>query len=63
MRKSVTLYSLSTYTPEKKRPSPSDEMRKGVPPCEWVIQNILNYSKALSVMKSENTGFINMIMN
>ena len=63
MRKSATLYSSSTFTSEKKKPIPEDEIRKGIPPGEWVIQNILNYSKALSVLKSEKAGYIRMMMN
>jgi hypothetical protein len=35
----------------------------GTSPSEYVIRNILNYSKALAVLKTERTGIINMVMN
>jgi hypothetical protein len=35
----------------------------GISPSEHVIRNILNYSKALAVLKTERTGTINMVMN
>lgn len=63
MRKSVTLCSLDSYIPEKRKIFSSDETRKGIAPGEYVIRNILNYSKALSVIKSEHTGCIHMVMN
>jgi len=28
-----------------------------------VIRNLLNYSKALAVISTPNTGFINLVMN
>ena len=32
-------------------------------PSESVIRNLLNYSKALAVLKTENTGYLNLVMN
>jgi hypothetical protein len=32
-------------------------------PSESVIRNILNYSKALSVYNTQDTGTINLVMN
>ncbi len=34
-----------------------------VGPSESVIRNIMNYSKALSVTKSKNTGNISLLLN
>jgi hypothetical protein len=36
---------------------------KVVSPSESVIRNLLNYSKALAVLKTTETGYINMVMN
>jgi hypothetical protein len=32
-------------------------------PGESVIRNLLNYSKALAVVKTEETGILNLVMN
>jgi hypothetical protein len=37
--------------------------RNGISPSEQVIRNILNYSAALAVLKTRETGFINLVMN
>jgi hypothetical protein len=45
---------------------PSTEKRrrsKEVSPSESVIRNLLNYSKALTVLQTNDTGFIHMVMN
>jgi hypothetical protein len=66
MRKSVTL---SSKTPEEivrktnHRHKLTRKVMKGVSPSEAVIRNILNYSKALAVMKLHSTGIISMVMN
>jgi hypothetical protein len=38
-------------------------MKNGVSPSEYVIRNILNYSKALAVLKTEEIGMVNRVMN
>ncbi len=45
--------------------NPSDKRRKRdeMNPSESVIRNILNYSKALSVCATKDTGIINLVMN
>ena len=37
--------------------------RNGISPGERVIRNIMNYSRALSVLKTSETGFVNFVMN
>jgi hypothetical protein len=37
--------------------------RNGVSPSEQVIRNLLNYSSALAVLKTRETGFVNLVMN
>jgi hypothetical protein len=34
-----------------------------VSPSESVIRNILNYSKTLTVIKTKETGILNLVMN
>jgi hypothetical protein len=44
----------------------TNEHREGhaaVSPREFVIQNLLNYSKALSVLKTRDSGIVNLVMN
>ncbi|MBC8314046.1 MAG: hypothetical protein ISR57_00450 [Bacteroidales bacterium] len=36
---------------------------KSVSPREYVIRNILNYSKSLSILKTHRTGTITLVMN
>jgi hypothetical protein len=44
----------------------SPEVRKDpkeVSPSDSVIRNILNYSKALAILKTHDTGIIRLVMN
>jgi hypothetical protein len=34
-----------------------------VSPSESVIRNLLNYSKALAVLKTHDSGYVNLVMN
>jgi hypothetical protein len=34
-----------------------------VSPGEFVIQNLLNYSKALEVLKTRDSGIVSLVMN
>jgi hypothetical protein len=64
MKRTATFYSLTSL--QSKVNDPSDEKRrrrKIVSPSESVIRNLLNYSKALAVLKTTETGFIHMVMN
>jgi len=44
-------------------PSEKRRKRNEMHPSESVIRNILNYSKALSVFNTQDTGIINLVMN
>jgi hypothetical protein len=39
------------------------KIRSGVSPSDYVIRNIMNYSRALEVLKTEKTGIVNVIVN
>jgi hypothetical protein len=61
MAKNSTLFtnepSFISENPKKlKEPLPGS-------PSDWVIQNILNYSKALRVEKSKSVGFVATVLN
>jgi hypothetical protein len=64
MKRTATFYSLTSY-PSKANEVPSDNRRrrKVVSPSESVIRNLLNYSKALTVLSTAETGYINLVMN
>lgn len=61
MRRTATLY----YLTSRGNVNSSDKRRKRheMSPSESVIRNILNYSKALSVFSTPETGIINLVMN
>ncbi|MEI6456705.1 MAG: hypothetical protein WCO93_10500 [bacterium] len=61
MKRNATMY----YLTSKGNGSSSDKRRKRheMSPSESVIRNILNYSKALSVFSTPETGIINLVMN
>jgi hypothetical protein len=66
MRKSVTLCSISSLShPRKTRRKTSFNNidRHGESPSEYTIRNILNYSLALSVIQTKDTGCVNLVMN
>jgi hypothetical protein len=70
MRRHLTLNSLtsvpsirkSVTTDSKPLPKRKSE-RHDVSPREFVIRNILNYSLALSVIQTQEAGFVKMVMN
>ena len=64
MKRNATIYSLIDN--HSKVNDPSGETRKrrhAVSPSESVIRNLLNYSKALAVIPTAETGYINLVMN
>ena len=64
MKRTATFYSLTNNF--SKVNDPSDEKqrrRKVVSPSESVIRNLLSYSKALIVLNTPETGYINLLMN
>jgi hypothetical protein len=70
MKKTLTLYSFSSLSSKvrsgartRKQQLRKKMERNGVSPSEQVIRNLLNYSAALSVLKTRETGFVNLVMN
>ena len=70
MRRHFTLNSLTSVPSNRKsvsadpKPSPDKKSeRHDVSPREFVIRNILNYSLALSVIQTQEAGFVKMVMN
>jgi len=64
MKRHATFYSLNSRT--SKENSFSDELRKNrneVSPSDSVVRNILNYSKALTIFATHDTGIIRLVMN
>lgn len=64
MKRTATRYLL-TEGQENLNDHPAErrKIRRSGSPCESVIRNLLNYSKALAVLKSNETGYIHMVMN
>ncbi len=64
MKRTATFYSLKSFS-SKVNDLSAEKQRRGkvVSPSESVIRNLLNYSKALAVLKTTETGTINMVMN
>jgi hypothetical protein len=64
MKRTATFYSMTQFPSKVSGPSADNrQRRKVVSPSESVIRNILNYSKALAVLKTTDTGYINLVMN
>jgi hypothetical protein len=64
MKRTATFSSLTSFPSKEIAPSADRRRRrKVVSPSESVIRNLLNYSKALAVLKTNDTGYINMVMN
>ncbi|MEI7981657.1 MAG: hypothetical protein WCI71_08370 [Bacteroidota bacterium] len=64
MKRSATIYSLSPKNAKVNGPSAvKRRIRKVVSPSESVIRNLLNYSKALTVLTTLHNGYINLVMN
>jgi len=64
MKRTATIYSLTPYQSKVSDPSVDRRRsRKVVSPSESVIRNLLNYSKALTVLNTTETGYIHMVMN
>jgi hypothetical protein len=70
MKKTLTLYPFPSYSSKHNSGARSrkHQLRKkmeriGVSPSEQVIRNLLNYSSALAVLKTRETGFVNLVMN
>jgi len=64
MKRTATFYSLTSFQSKVNDPSAEKRRsRKVVSPSESVIRNLLNYSKALTVLTTSETGYINLVMN
>ena len=70
MKKPLTLYSKSSLadweksSPKNQQPERRITMRRnGVSPGEYVIRNLMNYSMALSVLNTKETGIVKLVMN
>ena len=64
MKRSATLYSLNTnISKENGFSAEGRKNRKEVSPSDSVIRNILNYSKALTILSTHDTGIIRLVMN
>jgi hypothetical protein len=70
MKKTLTLYPPPSYSSKIKSGSRNrnHQLRKrkernGVSPSEQVIRNLMNYSLSLVVLKTRETGFVNLVMN
>ncbi|MEI7661729.1 MAG: hypothetical protein WCK34_06020 [Bacteroidota bacterium] len=64
MKRTATIYSLTNS--QSKVNDPSVERRRNRKVCspgESVIRNLLNYSKALTVLNTTETGYIHLVMN
>ena len=64
MKRHATFYSLnSNASKENSFSAESRKNAKEVSPSDSVIRNILNYSRALSVLSTHNSGIIRLVMN
>jgi hypothetical protein len=66
MRKVLTFHSLTSSGSSHKdgfRNRKKKSPKNGVSPSEYVIRNILNYSRALAVFNIPDCGPISMLMN
>ncbi len=64
MKRTATIYSLTSQSSKVVDPSANRRRnRKVVSPSESVIRNLLNYSKALKVLATTDTGYIHLVMN
>ena len=68
MNKKFTLENLTTFTRNEKEILASVGLTKSKKeeissPGQHVIDNLLNYSKALSIRKSETFGKMEMVLN
>jgi hypothetical protein len=64
MKRNATISSFYNVVQEKSNPGKiSGRRRKKGVPCESAIRNLLNYSKALSILTTRDTGTLNLVMN
>jgi len=63
MKRHITIFSLNSRSKENGFCPEVRKNPKEVSPSDSVIRNILNYSKALAVLKTNDTGIIRLVMN
>jgi hypothetical protein len=64
MKRTVTFYPLTRYHSKSNEPvEEKRRVRKVVSPSESVIRNLLNYSRALQIIRTQDAGMINLLMN
>ncbi len=63
MKRSFTILFGNSVSEGKSSPDDLQENNKNVSPREYVIKNILNYSKSLSTCQTHQTGTMFLVMN
>jgi len=63
MKRSFTFSFGNSVSEGKSNPYEIQKNNKNVSPREYVIRNILNYSKSLSTCKTRSTGTMYLVMN
>ena len=64
MKRNATISSFYNAVQEKSTPGKMPgRKRERTSPCESAIRNLLNYSKALSILETRDTGTLNLVMN
>lgn len=63
MKRSFTLSYGNSVSGGDSTPDEMQNNTKKVSPSEYVIRNILNYSKSLSTCKTQQTGTMFLVMN
>lgn len=63
MKRSFTFAFGNSVSEEKQSPDEILKISKSVSPSEYVIRNILSYSKSLSTCKTRQTGHMYLVMN
>ncbi len=61
MQQTFTL--VSDYLKTTKNKQQPENVVDDLEPSDYIIQNILNYSKALSIKKSKTIDFIEVVVN
>ncbi|MBL7110403.1 MAG: hypothetical protein ISS19_00495 [Bacteroidales bacterium] len=62
--KRISTFLFGTSVSEgRSSPNEAQKNNKSVSPREYVIRNILNYSKSLSTCETHQTGTIYLVMN
>ena len=64
MKRTATFYSSTSFHVKPvEAPAEKRRRKRESSPSESVIRNLLDYSKALAVLKTSETGYINLVMN